>query len=410
MTQQNKICVVGLGYVGLPLIKLFAKHFATVGYDTDHKRIEQLEGTENIFFTDDINEVGKQECNFYVVAVPTPVDNHNRPDLQPLLSASQAVGSVIRRGDIVVYESTVYPGMTEDVCVPQIEAASGLRFNEDFFVGYSPERVNPSDVVHQTENICKVVSGSTPEVAKRVTEIYGTIIDAGIHTAPSIRVAEAAKLLENTQRDVNIALINEVAKLFAAMGISTADVLAAARTKWNFVDVRPGLVGGHCIGVDPYYLIEKAREYDIVPNVVVSARQVNDNMGIYVAEESLKLMEKRGLTVSNARMLILGFTFKENCPDVRNTRVADIYKVLSKHSQNVEIYDPVCDPNVVNKTYGIDILTNFDKVGRGCYSAVIVAVAHKEFKDIDFRSLLVSDGIIYDVKGICPPEVATARL
>ena len=347
-------------------------------------------------------------CNFYVVAVPTPVDENNRPDLKPLLGASETVGKVISKDDIVVYESTVYPGVTEEECIPVVERISGLKFNEDFFAGYSPERINPGDKEHTVEKIKKVTSGSTPEIADIVDEIYNSVLVNGTHKAPSIKVAEASKIIENSQRDVNIAFMNELAKIFNAMGIDTHDVIEAAASKWNFIKLSPGLVGGHCISVDPYYLIQKAQVYGVLPRVMSSARRLNDGMGEYVANQVIKLMNKKGVMVKDSKILILGITFKENCPDIRNTKIVDIYSTLSEYTSNITIYDPWADSTEVKKEYNIDIINEPATSER--YDAVILGVAHKEFMSLDIRAKLNSNGVVYDVKGILPREIVDGRL
>ena len=347
-------------------------------------------------------------CNFYVVAVPTPVDENNRPDLKPLLGASETVGKVISKDDIVVYESTVYPGVTEEECIPVVERISGLKFNEDFFAGYSPERINPGDKEHTVEKIKKVTSGSTPEIADIVDEIYNSVLVNGTHKAPSIKVAEASKIIENSQRDVNIAFMNELAKIFNAMGIDTHDVIEAAASKWNFIKLSPGLVGGHCISVDPYYLIQKAQVYGVLPRVMSSARRLNDGMGEYVANQVIKLMNKKGVMVKDSKILILGITFKENCPDIRNTKIVDIYSTLSEYTSNITIYDPWADSAEVKKEYNIDIINEPATSER--YDAVILGVAHKEFMSLDIRAKLNSNGVVYDVKGILPRKIVDGRL
>lgn len=425
--EDIRICVVGLGYVGLPLARLFSTKYKTIGFDKNSARVESLmrghdatlEVSDDLLqsalksgfeCTSDLERI--KGCNFYVVAVPTPVDNDNVPDLTPLYGASEMVGKVISKGDIVVYESTVYPGVTEDECIPVIERVSGLKFNEDFFAGYSPERINPGDKEHTVEKIIKVTSGSTPEVADIVDRVYNAVLVNGTHKASSIRVAEASKIIENAQRDVNIAFMNELAKIFNAMDIDTNDVIEAASTKWNFIKMRPGLVGGHCISVDPYYLIQKAEVYGVLPRVMISARRLNDAMGAYVAEQTIKCMNKKGLVVKNAKILILGFTFKENCPDIRNTKVADIYHTLNEYTQNIEIYDPMPDGQKVKDEYGITLSTRPLSAMKGEFDAVILAVAHSQFKDLDVRSFLSQPqkGVVYDVKGFLPREVVDGRL
>lgn len=420
---DKTICIIGLGYVGLPLARLFSTKYPTIGYDLNKERVSALmaghdatkevsddllqEAIERHGFrcTSDIEEI--RSANFYVVAVPTPVDANNRPDLRPLLSASEVVGKVISEGDIVVYESTVYPGVTEEECLPVVERVSGLKYNVDFFAGYSPERINPGDKVHTVEKIVKVTSGSTPEIADIVDSVYGSVLVNGTHKAPSIKVAEASKIIENSQRDVNIAFMNELAKIFNAMGIDTHDVIDAASTKWNFIKMSPGLVGGHCIGVDPYYLIQKAQVYGILPRVMTDARRLNDGMGAYVAHKVIDSMNRKGVLVKDANILILGFTFKENCPDIRNTKVADIYTTLADYTSHITIYDPWADAAQVKKTYGLDVVGT---VPDGCFDAVILAVAHKAFEDVDIPSLVRAGGVVYDVKGILPRELVDGRL
>lgn len=425
--QNIKIAVIGLGYVGLPLARLFSTKYVTVGFDMNQARVNALmsghdatlEIDDNLLqdaiangfrCTTDINDI--KDCNFYVVAVPTPVDNDNRPDLKPLWGASETVGKVISRGDIVVYESTVYPGVTEEECLPVVERVSGLKFNEDFFAGYSPERINPGDKLHTVEKIKKVTSGSTPEIADIVDDVYNSVLVNGTHKAPSIRVAEASKIIENSQRDVNIAFMNELAKIFNAMGIDTHDVIEAAASKWNFIKLNPGLVGGHCISVDPYYLIQKAQVYGVLPRIMFSARRLNDGMGAYVANQTIKAMNLKGVKVKDANVLILGVTFKENCPDIRNTKIVDIYHTLQEYTPNITVYDPWANPAAVKQEYGIDIMTTDLKALYGKFDAVILGVAHKEFTNINVRELLSNptEGVIYDVKGILPREVVDARL
>lgn len=423
MEKEIKICVIGLGYVGLPLARLFSTKYKTVGFDMNEKRCEALmaghdatlevsdellqDAIKNHGFrcTADIEEI--RDSNFYVVAVPTPVDKDNKPDLTPLYGASTTVGKVIGKGDIVVYESTVYPGVTEDECIPVVEKVSGLKFNEDFFAGYSPERINPGDKLHTVEKIKKVTSGSTPEIGKIVNEVYSSVITAGTHLAPTMKVAEAAKVIENSQRDINIAFVNELSKIFNLMGIDTQAVLEAAGTKWNFLPFRPGLVGGHCIGVDPYYLAQCAQRFGYNPEIILAGRRMNDGMGEYVANQVIKLMLKKGIQVLNSNILILGFTFKENCPDVRNTKVIDIYRALKEYNLNITVYDPWANPAVAKHEYGIDI-TN--ELPTGKYNAAIAAVAHKEFEGLDVASLLNNNHVIYDVKWTLNPEIVDGRL
>lgn len=418
-----KICVIGLGYVGLPLARLFSTKFETIGFDMNQSRVDALMSghdatleVDDALLQDAINNHGFKcttniddirNCNFYVVAVPTPVDSDNRPDLRPLWGASETVGKVILKGDIVVYESTVYPGVTEEECIPVVEKVSGLKFNEDFFAGYSPERINPGDKLHTVEKIKKVTSGSTPEIADIVDDTYNAVLVNGTHKAPSIKVAEASKIIENSQRDVNIAFMNELAKIFNAMGIDTHDVIEAAASKWNFIKLNPGLVGGHCISVDPYYLIQKAQVYGVLPRVMFSARRLNDGMGDYVANQVVKCMNKKGVLVKDAKILLLGITFKENCPDIRNTKVVDIYNTLTEYTNNITVYDPWANAASVKHEYGIDIITELDGEK---YDAVILAVAHNEFKELDVTSLVKNNAVIYDVKGVLPREIVDGRL
>jgi UDP-N-acetyl-D-galactosamine dehydrogenase len=424
--SSRKIAVIGLGYVGLPLAQLFATKYNTIGYDTNTTRVEELkmghdstmELSDKLLYTaikngfkctTDIADI--KDYNTYIVTVPTPVDTNNNPDLTPLINASTTIGKVISKGNVVIYESTVYPGVTEEVCVPVIEKTSGLRFNVDFFVGYSPERINPGDREHTVERIVKVTSGSTPEVAEMVDELYNSVLVCGTHKAPSIRVAEASKVIENSQRDVNIAFMNELAKIFNAMDIDTHDVIEAAATKWNFIKLSPGLVGGHCISLDPYYLIQKAQLYGVLPRIMTEARRLNDGMGAYVANQLVKCMNKKGVLVKDADVLILGFTFKENCPDIRNTKVIDIYHTLEEYTANITVYDSYASADAVMNDYGITITSDVDALKPKQYDAVVLAVAHEEFKDLDVRRLLKSEvGVVYDVKGILPKDMIDARL
>lgn len=425
MNKKNiKIAVIGLGYVGLPLARLFSTKYKTIGIDMNQARVDALMSGHDATLevaddllqeairkngfkcTTNLDEI--KDCNFYVVAVPTPVDNNNRPDLTPLISASTTVGKVISKGDIVVYESTVYPGVTEEECLPVVEKVSGLKFNEDFFAGYSPERINPGDKQHTVEKIKKVTSGSTPEIADIVDSIYNSVLVNGTHKAPSIKVAEASKIIENSQRDVNIAFMNELAKIFNAMGIDTHDAIDAAASKWNFIKLSPGLVGGHCISVDPYYLIQKAQVYGVLPRVMSNARRLNDGMGAYVANQTIKLMNKKGVMVKDAKILILGITFKENCPDIRNTKVVDIYSTLNEYTSNITIYDPWADAEHVRKEYGVENISQLDSFYK--YDAIILAVAHKEFLKVNWKKYLNNNGVIYDVKGIFPKEMIDGRL
>lgn len=428
MNNDIRICVIGLGYVGLPLARLFSTKYPTIGYDMNQKRVDALNGghdatlevndgllqdaIDNHGFRCTTNLEDIRECNFYVVAVPTPVDENNRPDLKPLWGASETVGKVISNGDIVVYESTVYPGVTEEECLPVVERVSGLKYNKDFYAGYSPERINPGDKEHTVEKIKKVTSGSTPEIADIVDGVYNSVLVNGTHKAPSIKVAEASKIIENSQRDVNIAFMNELAKIFNAMGIDTHDVIDAASTKWNFIKLSPGLVGGHCISVDPYYLIQKAQVYGVLPRIMFSARRLNDGMGAYVANQTIKAMNLKGVKVKDSRILILGVTFKENCPDIRNTKVVDIYETLKEYSKNIDVVDPWANRDTVLREYNIKLSDFAVDELNGKYDAVILAVAHSQFKDMDIRSFL-SDravGVVYDVKGVLDCKIVDARL
>ncbi|NJY63011.1 nucleotide sugar dehydrogenase [Salinimicrobium sp. CDJ15-81-2] len=413
-----KIGVVGLGYVGLPLARLFATKYTVVGFDINKKRVEELRqgkdttlevenevlqgvlvnapsNDKGLYCTAELEDI--KDCNYYVITVPTPVDKNNRPDLTPLYKSSESVGKVLKKGDIVIYESTVFPGATEDECVPVLERVSGMKFNEDFFVGYSPERINPGDKEHTVEKILKVTAGSTPEIGKKVDELYASVITAGTHLAPTIKVAEAAKVIENSQRDINIAFVNELAKIFNMMDIDTQDVLEAAGTKWNFLPFKPGLVGGHCIGVDPYYLAQKAQEIGYHPEIILAGRRMNDSMGQYVAAEVVKLMLQNDQKVKGANILVLGITFKENCPDVRNTKVVDVIKNLKEYGTNVTIYDPLADPEEVQHEYG---LTTTKELPKGKFEAVVLTVAHKEFLDLDLDQLKNGQTVVYDVKGV----------
>ncbi|MBG6133677.1 UDP-N-acetyl-D-galactosamine dehydrogenase [Aquimarina sp. EL_43] len=422
--QNIKIAIIGLGYVGLPLARLFGTKYPVIGFDINEKRIKELRsGTDStlevedellksvlkdnsgldkkgLYCSSDIEDI--KGCNYYVITVPTPVDKNNRPDLTPLYKSSETVGKVLKKGDIVVYESTVYPGVTEEECVPVLEQISGLKFNEDFFAGYSPERINPGDKKHTVEKILKVTAGSTPEVGKKVDDLYASIITAGTHLAPTIKVAEAAKVIENSQRDINIAFVNELAKIFNLMDIDTNDVLEAAGTKWNFLPFKPGLVGGHCIGVDPYYLAQRAQEFGYHPEIILAGRRLNDSMGQYVSSEVIKLMVKHDIHIKGAKVLVLGVTFKENCPDVRNTRAVDVIRQLGDFGTDVTIYDPWANPAEVMHEYNLETTTDLPKEK---YNAVVLTVAHKEFLDIDLKSMLLPNGILYDVKGILKEKV-----
>ena len=408
--MDHKIAVIGLGYVGLPLAHAFSAKYKVVGFDIAQWRIDELSNghdrtlelsdeqvkealANGMTFTNNLDDIA--ECNTYIVTVPTPIDEHKRPDLTPLLKASESIGKVLKKGDIVIYESTVYPGATEEDCVPVLETTSGLTFNKDFFCGYSPERINPGDKEHTVTKILKVTSGSTPEIGKIVDDLYASIITAGTHLAPSIKVAEAAKVIENSQRDINIAFVNELAIIFNKLGIDTEAVLQAAGTKWNFLPFRPGLVGGHCIGVDPYYLTHKAQEVGYNPEIILAGRRLNDNMGIYVANQVVKLMIKKGHKIEGANVLVLGITFKENCPDIRNSRVIDVIRELQEFGTSISVYDPWADPKEVKHEYGLDLLT--DPAGK--YDAIVLAVAHDKFDDLDLETLKNGDHtVVYDIK------------
>jgi len=417
-----KIAVIGLGYVGLPLAYAFSSKYKVVGFDIASWRVEELkscydrtlelereqlrEALDNgIEFTTSLDDI--RDCNIYIVTVPTPIDKHKNPDLTPLVKASESVGSILKAGDIVIYESTVFPGATEEFCVPILEQESGLKFNQDFFCGYSPERINPGDKEHTVTKILKVTSGSTPEIAKKIDELYSSVITAGTHLAPSIKVAEAAKVIENAQRDINIAFINELSLIFEKMNIDTLDVLKAAGTKWNFLKFTPGLVGGHCIGVDPYYLTYKAKELGYHPEVILSGRRINDNMGIEVANRVIKLMIHKGKRVKDSKVLVLGITFKENCPDIRNSRVVDVINELRDFGCEVAVYDPWADREEVKREYGFETISK-----DSCYSqdwdAIVVAVAHNEFREMD--SSLFRDRVVFDIKGLLPKDIVSARL
>ena len=426
--SKIKIGIIGLGYVGLPLARLFATKFSVVGFDINQTRIEELKQgkdvtreiskdlLDKVILTENNNDLGLfvtsslaelKECNYYVVTVPTPVDKNNRPVLTPLIKASETVGSVMKKGDIVIYESTVYPGATEEDCVPILERVSGLVFNKDFFVGYSPERINPGDKKHTVEKILKVTSGSTKEVGEKVNDLYASVITAGTHLAPSIKVAEAAKVIENSQRDINIAFVNELAKIFGLMNINTQDVLEAAGTKWNFLPFKPGLVGGHCIGVDPYYLAQKAQEYGYHPEIILAGRRVNDGMGRYVASEVAKLMIQRDVEVKGAEILVLGITFKENCPDVRNTKAVDLIYELKEYGANVTIFDPHANAAEVQREYQLESSTVLPKKK---FDAVILVVAHKEFLSLDFADIKKEKSIVYDVKNFLDSKLVDKSL
>jgi UDP-N-acetyl-D-galactosamine dehydrogenase len=433
-----KIAVIGLGYVGLPLARLFATKYQVVGFDINQSRIDGLRsGTDStlevsdevlqnvlvssfvtssaverqssvesqavangLYVSANINDIA--DCNYYIVTVPTPVDKNNRPDLTPLYKSSETVGKVLKKGDIVIYESTVYPGVTEDECVPVLEKISGLKFNVDFFAGYSPERINPGDKEHTVEKILKVTAGSTPEIGQKVNDLYKSVITAGTHLAPSIQVAEAAKVIENSQRDINIAFVNELAKIFNLMNIDTHAVLEAAGTKWNFLPFKPGLVGGHCIGVDPYYLAQRAQEFGYHPEIILAGRRLNDSMGEYVASQIVKLMIKKGIAINGANLLMLGITFKENCPDVRNTKIVDVIAALADYGITVSIYDPWANPAAVKHEYGLETTTDLPNQK---FNALVLGVAHKEFLNLDLASLQKENSVLYDVKGVLEGNV-----
>ena len=428
--MQYKISIIGLGYVGLPLARLFATKYPVVGFDVNQTRISELnkgvdttlevetETLQNtlldynpsnteigLFCSNDLTDIA--DSNIYIITVPTPVDKNNRPDLTPLSNASKSIAKVLKKGDIVIYESTVYPGVTEEECVPILEKYSSLKFNQDFYAGYSPERINPGDKEHTVEKILKVTSGSTPEIGKIVDDIYKSVITAGTHLAPNIKVAEAAKVIENSQRDINIAFVNELAKIFNLMDIDTQDVLAAAGTKWNFLPFKPGLVGGHCIGVDPYYLAQKALEFGYHPEIILAGRRMNDSMGHYVASEVVKQMSKNDIIINQSKVLVLGFTFKENCPDVRNTKVVDVIRQLEDYNIKVDTYDPWANPVEVKKQYALD---TSNQEPNGKYDAIVVAVSHQEFENLDLTKFLNEKAVIYDVKGKLSPQRNIKRL
>ena len=416
--MDSKIAIIGLGYVGLPLARLFATKYSVVGFDINQKRISELNSGNDVtlevdeitlknvlvnnssaaiglFCTHNLEDI--KDCNYYIVTVPTPVDKNNRPDLTPLYKSSETVGKVLKRGDVVIYESTVYPGVTEEECIPVLEKVSGLKFNVDFFAGYSPERINPGDKEHTVEKILKVTSGSTPEIGTKVNELYKSVIIAGTHLAPSIKVAEAAKVIENSQRDINIAFVNELAKIFNILEIDTQAVLEAAGTKWNFLPFKPGLVGGHCIGVDPYYLAQKAQERGYHPEIILAGRRLNDSMGEYVASQVVKLMIKKGVTINGAQLLMLGFTFKENCPDVRNTKIVDVISALTDYGIQVTIYDPWAKPEEVWHEYQLKTTNELPTM---TFDSLVLGVAHKEFQTLDLSKLKNDNCVVFDVKGV----------
>ena len=416
---MESIGIIGLGYVGLPLAVEFGKVVPTVGFDINQERIKELrkgidrtkevESAEfglarQLSFSDNLTDL--KSVNYFIVTVPTPVDEYKKPDLQPLIRASESVGKVLKKGDIVIYESTVYPGCTEEICVPVLERVSGLKFNTDFFCGFSPERINPGDKQHRVTTIKKITSGSTPEIAKRVDDLYRKIIKAGTHIASSLKVAEAAKVIENSQRDLNIAFVNELALIFERMGIDTHEVLEAAGTKWNFLPFKPGLVGGHCIGVDPYYLTHKAEGLGYRPEVILSGRRINDNMGIHIATRVVKLMAQGDRPIRGGKVLVLGLTFKENCPDIRNSKVVDVITELKTYGLSVDIYDPHADPQEVAHEYGLTMITTLDKA----YDAIVLAVGHQEFRELPWSIIRTSKTVVYDVKGVLDRSQVTARL
>ena len=426
--KKDKIAIIGLGYVGLPLARLFATKYPVVGFDINTSRVAELmsgvdstlevdnetlqsvlvsdsSNSNGLFCTNQIDEI--KDCNYYIITVPTPVDNNNRPILTPLIKASETVGRVLKKGDIVIYESTVYPGATEEDCVPVLEKISGLKFNRDFYAGYSPERINPGDKEHTVEKILKVTSGSTFEVGEKVNDLYKSVIIAGTHLAPTIKVAEASKVIENSQRDINIAFVNELAKIFNLMDVNTHDVLAAAGTKWNFLPFKPGLVGGHCIGVDPYYLAQKAQENGYHPEIILAGRRLNDGMGDYIASEVVKCMIKKDININGSNILILGITFKENCPDVRNTKVVDVVNALKSYGTNITIYDPWANEEEVMHEYG---LISSKKIPDTKFDAIVLTVAHNNFMNLDFSLLLKDKAVIYDVKNILPNSLADRTL
>lgn len=426
--MNTKIAVIGLGYVGLPLARLFATKYSVVGFDINQSRVDELNSgndstlevektllesvlvkeptsSSGLFCTTNLDDI--KNCNYFIITVPTPVDKNNRPDLTPLYKSSETVGRVLKKGDIVIYESTVYPGLTEEECVPVLERISGLKFNTDFFAGYSPERINPGDKEHTVEKILKITAGSTPEVGEKVNDLYKSVITAGTHLAPSIKVAEAAKVIENSQRDINIAFVNELAKIFNILNIDTQAVLQAAGTKWNFLNFKPGLVGGHCIGVDPYYLAQKAQESGYHPEIILAGRRLNDSMGEYVASRVVKLMIKNEIPVNNSRLLMLGITFKENCPDVRNTKIVDVVRALCDYGIQVDIYDPWANPAEVKHEYN---LTTLNEVPAQKYDAVVLGVSHKEFLSLDITAFKKDKAVIYDVKGVLHDAIVDGKL
>lgn len=425
MEKEHKIGIIGLGYVGFPLLVLFAKKYKVVGYDIKESRIKEINAgidstnevepeklkealANGMVCTNNLDDI--RDCNVYIVAIPTPVDDFYNPELSPLKAASTTVGKVVKKGDYVIYESTVYPGVTEEICAPIIEGVSGLKLNEDFYMGYSPERINPGDRVHTVENIPKITSGSTPEAAEVIDNLYNSVLLNGTHKAPNIKVAEAAKILENTQRDVNIAFMNEIAVVFNALGIDTTDVLKAAGTKWNFLNFSPGLVGGHCISVDPYYLIQRATMRGIVPRIMIEARRINNTMGSYIAERVVRCMNLHNLSAFNSKVLILGFTFKENCPDIRNTKIVDVYNTLKAYTSDILIFDPWVSKEAAKHEYGMNITTDERDIEIGEYDAVIYCVKHDCFNSLDLKALHKPGGVFYDVKGVLSKDIITERL
>ena len=426
--KKDTIAIIGLGYVGLPLARLFATKYSVIGFDINTNRISELmsgidstlevdnetlqsvlvsdsSDSNGLFCTNELNKI--KDCNYYIITVPTPVDKNNRPILTPLIKASETVGAVLKKGDVVIYESTVYPGATEEDCVPVLEKVSGLKFNEDFYAGYSPERINPGDKEHTVEKILKVTSGSTPEIGLKVDSLYNSVITAGTHLAPTIKVAEAAKVIENSQRDINIAFVNELAKIFNLLNINTHDVLEAAGTKWNFLPFKPGLVGGHCIGVDPYYLAQKAQEFGYNPEIILAGRRMNDSMGEYVASEVIKLMIKKDIRIKDASVLVLGITFKENCPDVRNTKAIDVISCLKEYGVSVTTYDPWANEEDVLKEYG---LKSTKSVPKETFDAIVLTVSHRQFLDLDFPTLRKDKSVIYDVKNMLNESIKDKTL
>ena len=429
MSEQKKIAIIGLGYVGLPLAVAFASKYKVTGFDINQKRVSELknghddtlEVEEDLLKSVLVNDFDKKglslthnladiaDANIYIVTVPTPIDKHKIPDLTPLYKASESVGKVLKKGDIVIYESTVYPGATEEDCIPILEQTSGLQFNRDFYAGYSPERINPGDKERTVTKILKVTSGSTPDIAEEIDQLYKSVITAGTYKASSIKVAEAAKVIENAQRDINIAFVNELSKIFRLMDIDTIEVLEAAGTKWNFLPFRPGLVGGHCIGIDPYYLAHKAKEYDYNPEIILAGRRLNDSMGQFVAQETVKMMLKKDIAVKGAKVLVLGITFKENCPDIRNSRAIDVVRELQDYQMQVDVYDPWASPDEVKAEYDLDLISDIDQTNNQ-YDAVLAVVAHNEFKNLNLEKLTNNPALIYDVKAIYPKEKSDLRL